>query len=131
MSPFSTQFSLSLELTSLVPVILNQAQAGITWLARELRNSGSDIVVEEDLAQLFGRCYITPNMSRTFRAVVGQSNNVSTLAAGLALFSGPGPTVKRALTEPAGNPYFCMVVQCKALRLLSCDPKAQAADVVN
>ncbi|KAI1779791.1 hypothetical protein F4818DRAFT_153789 [Hypoxylon cercidicola] len=115
MSAFSTQFALSLELTSLVPALVNQAQTGLTWLARELRNSGSDIVVEEDLAHLFGRCYIAPNMSRTFRTVVGQDSNVSTLIDSIVLFNGSGPTVKRALTEPPGNPYFAMVVQCSLL----------------
>ncbi|KAI0175891.1 hypothetical protein GGR52DRAFT_334574 [Hypoxylon sp. FL1284] len=115
MSPVQSQFSLSLELTRFAPVLAIPVQAGLSLLARKLRNSGSDIVVEEDLARLFGRCYIAPNMSGTFRTIVGRGTNTSSLIADLELFCGPGPTVSRALTEPAGNPYFAMIVQCSLL----------------
>lgn len=55
--PFATQFALSLEATSLVPLTLTAATSAVGALmnlARDLQNSGSDIVVEEDLANVFG-----------------------------------------------------------------------------
>lgn len=112
------QFTLSLELTNLVPV--GFAIAGKTWdaalrFARQLQSSRSDIVIEEDLALKFGRCRIADNLSRSFRTVVEAQNRAEPLQlveAGLTLFCGTGPTVVRALTEGRDGPYFAMVVQC-------------------
>jgi len=99
---FQNQFSIGLELPNLIPTGL--VAAGKTWeaamkFARQLQSSGSDIVTEEDLAIMFGRKRITRNMASSFRTVVAKSHSSATLGAGIALFSGPGPTVTRGLTQ--------------------------------
>ena len=73
MSSLTKQFSLSLDLTWLVPLGIAASNA-IMDLARSLKNSGSDIVIEEDLATIFGRFRIAPLMERTFRTVVSKHN---------------------------------------------------------
>ncbi|KAI4250849.1 MAG: hypothetical protein L6R42_008604, partial [Xanthoria sp. 1 TBL-2021] len=97
MPPFTNQFSLSLELTRLVP-FGQFASNAIMSLAGFLQNSGSDTVIEEDLANIFGRCRISPHREREFRKIVGK-NHSSTLssALGLTLEDGPGPTVSRSV----------------------------------
>ncbi|KAI4168984.1 MAG: hypothetical protein LQ343_006015 [Gyalolechia ehrenbergii] len=81
-------------------------------LARELRHSGSDIVVEEDLANVFGRCTISHTLTSSFKTIVAKSNSNISLLEGIVLQGGPGPTVLRALQEP---PFFAMVVQISLL----------------
>ncbi|KAL9118437.1 MAG: hypothetical protein Q9187_005019 [Circinaria calcarea] len=112
MPPFSNQFSLSLELTRLIPTGLATSNAFMS-LARSLRNSGSDVVIEEDLAILFGRCRIFPQMATSFRTLVAREDSslLNTLL-GLTLEGGPGPTVLRGLTQA---PYFAVVIQCSFL----------------
>ncbi|KAK4692938.1 hypothetical protein P7C71_g4363, partial [Lecanoromycetidae sp. Uapishka_2] len=113
--PFQDQFSLSLELTRIAPVGLLVSKAGqaLMNLARELQNSGSDIVIEEDLANVFGRCRISPQMASSFKTVILQSGGPPTiLDSGIALVSGVGPTVARALQE---SPYYATVVQTSLL----------------
>jgi hypothetical protein len=115
MSQLQSQFNLSLELTQVAPPLLTLA--GKSWeaamrLARELQGSGSDIVVEEDMATLFGRCTVSPNLSSTFRTLVSKSDVQTSILKGIALVSGAGPTVIRALTQSADGAYFAMVVQC-------------------
>ena len=115
MSGFQNQFSLSLELSHFVPqaaFIIGKTYSSAMRLARELQSSGSDIVIEEDLALLFGRCNIVSNMASSFRTIVAQTDLVSPVVAGIALLSGPGPTVLRALTQTPEGPFFAMVVQC-------------------
>ena len=41
--------------------------------ARDLRHSGSDIVVEEDLANVFGRCSVSLTLSSSFKTVITKS----------------------------------------------------------
>lgn len=111
--PLDSQFNLSLELTKLVPLnLLGSVTANsIVALARRLRNSGSDIIVEQDLAQIFGRARITQQMDSTFRTVLSQQRDTS-LTNNLRLHVGPGPTVARALKERA---YFSTIVQLSLL----------------
>ena len=94
-------------------------------LARELRNSGSDIVVEEDLAQLFGRSRISPEIASSFKTIVSKSSSNRSLWEGITLQGGPGPTVLRALREA---PYFAMVVQLSLL-VWVCDKVNLAASL--
>ena len=113
--PFATQFALSLEATSLVPLALtaaNKATEAIMSLARDLQNSGSDIVVEEDLASVFGRLRIVPQLESSFKTMILQHRETTPLVENIFLQSGPGPTVTRALKHP---PYFSMVVQLSLL----------------
>jgi hypothetical protein len=81
-------------------------------LARDLQNSGSDIVIEEDLADVFGRCKISGTMASSFKTVVNKSGTAHMLCEGIALQTGPGPTVVRALQSV---PYFATVIQCSFL----------------
>lgn len=69
-------FNLTLELTRLVPLGLASSDT-VMSLARSLRNSGSDIVTEEDLATVLGRLRIAPQMASSFRTVVAEVTRVS------------------------------------------------------
>ncbi len=112
--PFSNQFALSVEVTRLVPLALAAAyksSEAVMSLARDLRKSGSDIVIEEDLAYMFGRCRIAQQLESSFRTIT--NTRISTpLAEGLTLEGGPGPTVLRALKHSS---YFATVVQLSLL----------------
>ncbi|CAF9921584.1 hypothetical protein IMSHALPRED_005210 [Imshaugia aleurites] len=80
--------------------------------ARDLRHSGSDIVVEEDLANIFGRCRISLTLTSSFKTIVTKSTSNVPLLERIMLQGGPGPTVIRAFHE---TPYFAMVVQLSLL----------------
>ena len=112
---FANQFSLSLELTKLIPLgpLISSAGRGLAGLVRELQVSGSDIITEQDLAEVFGRNRIEPLFASTFRTAVKQSliHKVSDIAE-LVIEAGAGPTVRRSLNEPA---YFSTVVQLSLL----------------
>lgn len=116
--PIPSQFSLSLELTKLLP-----AQAALTYgvdaivsLARELRRSGSDFLVEEDLAAIFSRGRVVPSLETHFRDVVKVAS-FTPLHAGseIILDAGPGPTVRRALKD---RYYMATVIQLSCLAFL-------------
>ncbi|KAI1766178.1 hypothetical protein GGR53DRAFT_464580 [Hypoxylon sp. FL1150] len=109
MDHFSALLHLSHDLER---VSLNRNPEGRRELARDARNSGADIDVEDDLALLFGRCHITFEMAREFH---NADLEILDLTDGIKLCNGPGPTVSRALFEPPGNPYLAMVVQCSLL----------------
>jgi hypothetical protein len=112
--PISSQFSLSVELTKLFPFqpIASGATQALMVLARELQGSGSDIVVEEDLATLFRPFRIDRHMESTFRTVIRKSAVSTKLCDSILLRFGPGPTVSRALILEA---YFLMVIQYSLL----------------
>ncbi|KAL8817019.1 MAG: hypothetical protein Q9223_004070 [Gallowayella weberi] len=110
-----SQFSLSLELTKLVPFgsLFNAAGHGLVRLVRDIQASGSDFITEEDLAQVFGRNRIEPLFASTFRTAVKHSViHQLTGIAELVIEGGAGPTVKRSLNEPG---YFAMLVQLSLL----------------
>ena len=112
---FMNQFALTLELTRLLPPIgwaANKASSAFMSRAREFRQSGSDIVVEEDLVNVFGRCKISDTLTSSFRVIVANSSSNVPLLEAITLSGGPGPTVIRALQE---TPYFAMVVQISLL----------------
>ncbi|KAI4180401.1 MAG: hypothetical protein L6R41_007260 [Letrouitia leprolyta] len=67
--PFDSQFSLSLEIAKVFPV-RQLVQAGaeeLVSLVRALRKDGSDFLVKEDLANVFGRGRIEPALEPDFR----------------------------------------------------------------
>lgn len=70
-----SQFSLSLELTKLVPFgsLFNTAGHGLVRLLREIQASGSDFITEQDLAEVFGRNRLEPRFASTFRTAVKHS----------------------------------------------------------
>lgn len=111
----SSQFSLSVELTKLVPFgsLLSTAGRGLLHLMRELQDSGSDFITEADLAEVFGRNRIDPRFESSFRTAVKQSvvHKVSEIAE-LVIEGGAGPTVRRSLNDPV---YFATVVQLSLL----------------
>lgn len=112
--PFSNQFSLSLELTRLLPLstLYDKGAQAIINFGRQLKNSGSDIIVEDDLVLVFGRSKISATLGSSFKTLVAESGSNIPLLEGIMLQAGPGPTVGRALREP---PYFSMVVQLSLL----------------
>ncbi|KAL4903580.1 hypothetical protein BDW74DRAFT_179577 [Aspergillus multicolor] len=105
---------LSLELTRLLPSSLVSASVTqIVNFARQLRSSGSDIVVEEDLAAIFGRGRISPELESKFKKTV----NVQTFTplckgSDVDLADGVGPTMLRAFQE---RRYFATVVTLSML----------------
>jgi hypothetical protein len=68
--PFAAQ--LSVELTNIAPVreAISTAALLVYRTARELRKSGSDFLVEEDLASIFGRGKIESKLQIHFKDVV-------------------------------------------------------------
>ena len=60
---FDSGFQLSLELAQLFPIRagIETAADRLLQYARDLRKSGSDILVEKDLADIFGRANIVPS----------------------------------------------------------------------
>ncbi|KAL9037821.1 MAG: hypothetical protein Q9214_005533 [Letrouitia sp. 1 TL-2023] len=116
--PVETQFNLALELAqvfNLGSIVKSGATAFIEF-ARELRKTGSDIVVEEDLADIFGRGRIVPQLEESFRKEVVASTTITPVYAGseISLCSGPGPTVIRALKEK-DRKYLSTVIQLSFL----------------
>ena len=112
---FANQFALSLELTRLGPPIkwaADKASSAIMNRARDLHHSGSDIIVEEDLANVFGRCKISHALTSSFKTIITKSTSSTPLLDGILLQGGPGPTVVRAFQE---SHYFSMVVQLSLL----------------
>ncbi|MCJ1462592.1 hypothetical protein MMC07_001194 [Pseudocyphellaria aurata] len=112
---FTNQFSLSLELTKLVPFgsLITNASRGALHLMRELQDSGSDVITEADLAEVLGRNRIEPKFESTFRTAVKKSviHQISHVAE-LVIEAGAGPTVRRSLGEPT---YFSTIVQLSLL----------------
>jgi hypothetical protein len=106
---------LSLELSQIVPIkdAIQRGAAELWSLARNLRNSGSDISVERDLAEIFGRGMICNNLERAF-AEATKIRHVVPLIDGreFELNFGPGPTVLRALKE---RDYMATVIQLSSL----------------
>lgn len=107
-------FQIALELTNLIP--REVVSAGITRVvnfARDLKNSGSDIVVEEDLAEIFGRGRISKDLEEKFKAKV-RIQKFTPLSHGseVVLADGAGPTVLRALRD---SRYLATVVTLSML----------------
>ena len=112
---FSSQFSLSLELTRLLPLggAVEAGGRALIQLARELQRSGSDIVVEEDLAEVFGRNRIEPHFESTFRTAVRDSSIVQLpRLLDIILEAGAGPTVRRSVNNRI---YLSSVIQLSLL----------------
>ena len=82
-------------------------------LARDLQNSGSDIVIEEDLADVFGRNQISSKFASSFTTVIKQSGTtIYPLCEGISLVGGVRSTVGRAFKH---TPYFSTIVQLSLL----------------
>ena len=115
--PFDSQFSLTVELTRVIPaagLAVVGAGAALLKLARDLRASGSDILVEEDLAAIFRQHRIEPKFERQFREDITSASMFATISNVLpiVLQTGPGTTVGRALKDAA---YLPFVIQTSML----------------
>ena len=107
--PISPSFQLSFELTKAFPVgrVIQSIGSKIWQLALDLRKSNSDIVVEAELASLFGRGKIQSELAVTFKSVVHLGDIVPLHSkSDIALDSTPGATLRNALD----NPYFFSTV---------------------
>ena len=112
---FPSQFSLSLELTSLLPLgaVAEAGAKSLIQLTRDLRKSGSDIVIEEDLAAIFGRNRIQAQFESSFRTAVRDSSIVQIPSLiDIVLEAGAGPTVRRSIKNKA---YLATVIQLSLL----------------
>jgi hypothetical protein len=112
----SIQAQIGTAIGSLLPV-----KEGVVWsfskvveLARDLRKSGSDIVVETDLASAFGRMTISSKFEAKFKDVIVKSTNFEPLidVEEVELHSGPGPTLVNAFTNRA---YLATFIQLSLL----------------
>lgn len=113
--PFQSQFSLSLELAKVLPVreIINAGVEQIIRLVRELKRGGSDFLIGEDLANIFGRGRIEHLLEEDFRKAV-RIGSVQPLYVDspIALDSSPGAMVRRALKDRF---YLSSVIQLSFL----------------
>lgn len=108
-------FQLALELSSVFPV--REAIVGVSHhllnLARDFRKSGSDIVVELDLAEIFGRGKISSDLETKFKETTKLSTVVPLTYDGeIVLDSGPGPTLQNAFRD---RRYLASVIQLSFL----------------
>ena len=123
MSSGSAGFPVSLELSNVFP--LRQAIKDATKysleqalkIARDLRKSGSDLVVEEDLAAILGRVWVDVEICRQFKndvlrdtAIVSYSKDCA-----LELHKGAGPTLDRAFRNRDRRGYLETVIQLSFL----------------
>ena len=116
--PLPSTLQLSVELTNVFGLreLMNSATLAVMNYARELRRSGSDIVVEEDLANVFGRGRIVPALEAEFKKEVLKDVRITPLypSSDIALCAGPGPTVARAL-KTDNQRYLAVVIQLSML----------------
>lgn len=75
-------------------------------LARCLQGSGSDLVVEEDVFQLFGRHRIDSTLESAFKNIISGSDIGPQILENIFLRFGPGPSVLRAVSERRYIPNY-------------------------
>ncbi|KAL9015345.1 MAG: hypothetical protein Q9180_008884, partial [Flavoplaca navasiana] len=112
---FTTGFQLSFELAKAFPIrsVTESAASKLLKYARDLRMSGSDIVVEADLAEVFGRGKIVHEIEQKFREVVKvQSFIFFRDGCEISLDSGAGPTILHAFRN---NQHFSTIIQLSFL----------------
>ena len=122
MSGLAVGIQMGLELTKIFP--LREVVEGtgryaldkFLELARNLRNSGSDFLVEEDLADIFGRGRINPQIEEDFRKNILQDSKIIPIhkQSVLALSTGAGPTVNRAI-QNVDRGYLATIIQLSFL----------------
>ncbi|MCJ1235159.1 hypothetical protein MMC14_003125 [Varicellaria rhodocarpa] len=113
--PIPASLQLSVELTKLLPLqtAVNSAAASVLKLARELKRSGSDILIEADLASIFGRARLESNFEQLFKERISKSSIASLHKdSEIMLDARPGPTIRRALQEQY---YLSTVAQLSLL----------------
>ena len=118
----ASNFQLSLELTNIFPIgsiardLGGLAYQKIVSFARDLRKSGSDLLVEEDLASIFGRARIVADVEDQSKREVLRDAAIIPFHkdTSLALSVGPGPTVNRAITSK-DRFYLSTIIQLSLL----------------
>ena len=72
----SNQFALFLEMSRLVPmkIVASKAYEKVMSQERDLQDSGSDIVIEEHLADIFGRNQVSSKFISSLATVINQSD---------------------------------------------------------
>lgn len=106
---------LSFELASAFPIrtAVEAAGAQILRLTRDLRESGSNLVVEEDLAEIFGRGRIVQQLEVAFKDAVKIEKFIPLFSGSeIRLDSDPSPTIHRALPNLR---YLSTVIQLSLL----------------
>lgn len=113
--PFNAGFQLSFEIAKAFPIssVTESVPSKVLKYARDLRVSGSDIVVEADLAEVFGRGKIVHELEQNFRKVV-KDQGFTFLRNGceISLDSGAGPTLLYGLQK---NQHFSTIIQLSFL----------------
>ena len=113
--PFTTGLQISLELAKAFPIssVTENIGSKVLQYARALRVSGSDIVVEADLAEVFGRGKIVHELEQNFRKVV-KVQRFTSLRDGceISLDSGAGPTILHSFRD---NGYSSAIIQLSFL----------------
>ena len=112
-----------MELTNIFPVvrIADLAYHKIVSLARDLRKSGSDFLVEEELADILGRGRINNEVERQFKDAVLKDVDVLRLkrkdgtSLEIALDSRPSSTLERAIRQDPTKAYLSTLVQLSSL----------------
>ena len=102
-----SEFSLSLELTRILgPATVSHAGRSLVQFARSLQRTGSDFIMEEDLATLFSRFHVDTGFVEEFKQRTLANTSISKMSDFLpvALQAGPGPSLQRAIKDPAFMP---------------------------
>ncbi|KAK6439359.1 hypothetical protein LTR95_004426 [Oleoguttula sp. CCFEE 5521] len=130
--PFTSQFSLSVETTKLIPMSrVVTATANEVLNYAPLQNSGSDVVTEEDLTKLLGKVLIESTFANSFKTRINAKSRIKTLAGSIMLHAGAGPTVLAVFKSNNLSGSFAMVVQCSFLCALNKEDTIAAAIVAH
>ena len=112
---FTGGLQLSIELSKVFPIGkgVETLATQVLNYARNLRKSGSDVVVEEDLADIFGRGKISPDIEDKFKVAV-KLPKVNELHQGceIRLECGPGPSMVRGFQD---SRYLATIIQLSLL----------------
>lgn len=120
MAVFATQWALSLELTRLCPQLLEVGGTVLKTVARKISASGSDVLVEDGLAEIFGRNKLDALFESSFKTSI--KDKTERLLPGLVdiiLEGGAGPTVERSLRH---SEYLSSLAQLSLLTFVH-DPE--------
>ena len=109
---------LSLELAKVFPVreVITEATRSAISFARSLKATGSDLIVEQDLADIFGRGRIEDEVQKVFKKLVcAKPSNTTPIYKNSQMYldTGPGQTVIRAVTSAEG--YLATIIQLSLL----------------
>lgn len=103
-----------MELSNVFPIreVFNSSFNAVVQFARDLQRSGSDIIVEEDLAAIFGRARVNSKIVEQFKKNILQNPSFVSLYKDceIGLDRRLGPTVNRAI-QHKDRGYLPTVIQ--------------------